>query len=211
MSPSGAARATQVRAAAARPSAPPRPELRVLRPQPFRAPRGPFVIAVGAVLTIGLLGVLLLNTVVNQDAFAVSALQQKSATLADEEQSLTQQVAAADSPQQLAARAHGLGMVPSVNPVFLRLADGKVLGDPVAGRSVPRAAAPAAGLPATGASPSSTPSASATAPASSTTAPGGRAHPQTSPHPNALKTKAAVVRTKAATATTTSPKAKAGR
>lgn len=115
--------------------APPRPDLRVLPAQPFRAPRGPFVLAVGAVLTIGLLGVLLLNTVVAQDAFTVSALQQKSAALADQEQVLTQAVAAADSPQRLESRARSLGMVPSENPGFLRLADGKVLGKPVPGKA----------------------------------------------------------------------------
>ena len=87
--------------AAPRAGAAPRPDLRVLPAPPFRAPRGPFVLAVGAVLTLGLLGVLLLNTVVAQDAFAVSALQQKSAALADQEQALIQQVAAADSPQRL--------------------------------------------------------------------------------------------------------------
>jgi len=121
----------------------PRPELRVL-PQPrFHAPRGPFVLVVGAVLTVGLIGVLLLNTVVAQDAFAVSALQARSAALADQEQALTQQVAAAESPQRLERRARALGMVPSVNPVFLRLADGKVLGE-----ATP-ASAPAPVVPAT--------------------------------------------------------------
>ena len=71
---------------------------------------------------------------VAQDAFAVSALEQKASELADREQALTQQVAAADSPEKLEERARRLGMVPSENPVFLRLADGKVLGKPVPGK-----------------------------------------------------------------------------
>jgi len=136
MSPA-AARATAPRPAPAprRAPEPARPALRVLEPAPFRAPRGPFVLAIGAVLTLGLLGVLLLNTVVAQDAFAVSALQQKSAALADQEQALTQAVAAADSPQRLESRARTLGMVPTENPAFLRLADGKVLGKPLPGKA----------------------------------------------------------------------------
>ena len=172
-----------------------RPELRVLPAQPFRAPRGPFALVVGAVLTLGLLVVLALNTVVAQDAFAVSALQQRSAVLADREQALTQEVSAAESPQRLEQRAAALGMVPSVNPVFLRLSDGKVLGDPVAGKSVRRAAAPAAAAPATGTS------ARPTAPhVQSTTA--AHAGATTTQHtPQAVRTKAAhVVRTKAAKA-----------
>ncbi len=40
-----------------------------------------------------------------------------------------------------ATRAQALGMVPLVNPAFIRLSDGKVLGNPVAGRPRGRAAA----------------------------------------------------------------------
>ena len=35
------------------------------------------------------------------------------------------------APQRLARQANKLGMVPSVNPAFLRMPDGRVLGDPV--------------------------------------------------------------------------------
>jgi cell division protein FtsB len=160
-----------------------RPDLRVLAPPPFRAPRGPFVLTVGAVLTLGLLGVLLLNTVVTQDAFAVSALQATSAELADREEALTQEVAAAESPQQLEERARALGMVPSKNPVFLRLSDGTVLGEPVAGSPARTAAAPAAAQGATGAA---APSTETTGTADGRTP--ADAQPRT---PTAVKTKAA--------------------
>ena len=36
------------------------------------------------------------------------------------------------SPQYLAANAEALGMVPNANPVYLRLSDGAVLGQPTA-------------------------------------------------------------------------------
>lgn len=163
-------------------SAPVRPDLRVVPMPAFRAPRGPFAIVVGAVLTIGLLGVLLLNTVVAQDAFSLSELQQRSTDLADREQALTQAVARDESPQRLAARARDLGMVRNQNPVFLRLSDGKVLGEPkagepVAGKPMRRAAAPAAAS-ATGSS----------VDAASTSGVDDAAGPR---EPTALKTKAA--------------------
>ena len=46
------------------------------------------------------------------------------------EQLYSQQVAEAESPVTLQARANAAGMVPVTSPVFLRLSDGKVLGDP---------------------------------------------------------------------------------
>ena len=181
-------------ARAARPAKPaprpepeaPRPDLRVLPPQPFRAPRGPFALVVGAVLTLGLLGVLLLNTVVAQDAFAVSALEQKAAALADQEQTLIQQVAAEDSPSRLEQRARRLGMVQNVNPAFVRLADGKILGEPVAAKA-PVIKKTAAATPTT--APTTAPTAAATTPNALKTK---AAAPQTTP--DAIKTKAARTR-----------------
>jgi hypothetical protein len=108
------------------------------------AARAPFVAAVVVILAAGLLGLLLLNTVLAQDAFRLHALQLQGHVLADQEQSLQREVEALQSPQSLAARATAMGMVPGGPRAFLRLSDGKVLGVAVPGQAPVVAAPPAA-------------------------------------------------------------------
>jgi cell division protein FtsB len=86
------------------------------------------VILVAGLVVGGLVSLLLLNTVLAQDAYALHSLQKETATLADSEQALVQQVAQDESPAALATRARELGLVPAPNPVFVRGADGTVLG-----------------------------------------------------------------------------------
>ncbi len=109
----------------------PRPRLRVVpkpEPQPSRAP---FVMLVVAVLSAGLLGLLLLNTTVQQGSFTIHDLSRRTTLLEDRQAALEQRVAAMRAPEHLAGQAERLGMVPNTNPVFLRLSDGAVLGDAV--------------------------------------------------------------------------------
>jgi hypothetical protein len=103
-----------------------------------RPPRAPFVLLVGALLVGGLAGLLALNTTLQQGSFTLQDLQQRSSSLQDQEQALAQSVAVDDTPQRLANRAAALGMVPSVNPVFIRISDGRILGRPEPGKAVPR-------------------------------------------------------------------------
>lgn len=104
-----------------------------------RVSRGPFVVLVGLLLSTGLIGLLLLNTALGQGSFTVHDLDRQADTLGDQAQALQRQLAVAESPTQLAARATGLGMVPSEDPAFVRAADGKVLGVPVPGKTPPPA------------------------------------------------------------------------
>jgi hypothetical protein len=76
----------------------------------------------------GLLGLLLLNTTITQDAFAVAQLEERANLLADREQALEQQLAVEASPQRLAERAAEIGMVPAGAPAFIDTTDGSVLG-----------------------------------------------------------------------------------
>lgn len=94
------------------------------------APRAPFVVLLGLLLSGGLAGLLLLHTALAEDSFFLQDLRNRSVALAAREQALEQQVAAEAAPRRLAARAEALGMVRSVNPVFIRLSDGTVLGKP---------------------------------------------------------------------------------
>ncbi len=98
---------------------------------PVRVPRassGTFALVVGGLLTLGLLGLLGLNTMLAQGSFAAHELAQQQAKLTVREQALQQEVAVLQSPEELARRALELGMVGSENPVFLDLKTGKILG-----------------------------------------------------------------------------------
>jgi hypothetical protein len=95
------------------------------------ASRAPFAAAVVALLVTGLIGLLVLNTVLAKEAFTLYALQVEGRKLADTEQVLTREVEALRAPAALAEKAAALGMVQAGPPAFLRLPDGTVLGAPV--------------------------------------------------------------------------------
>jgi hypothetical protein len=122
--------------------APGRKPLRLVPPLRTGAPRAPFVVLLGTLLTGGLAGLLFLHTALAEDSFRLHDLKVRSAVLTDREQALEQEVALAASPRRLAARAEALGMVRSENPAFIRLSDGKVLGKPKAGVAPPPPPAP---------------------------------------------------------------------
>lgn len=111
------------------------PKLRVVYGAPFRPPRMPFVLFVVVLLAAGLVGLLLLNTELQRGTFEVTALNKQADHLRDEQEQLERQVRTLESPQNLADRALKMGMVPNPNPVFLRLSDGKVLGEPAEGKA----------------------------------------------------------------------------
>ncbi len=84
-----------------------------------------------AILAAGLLGVLMLKTVISQGAFRQHELEIDLILLAEKEEALARAVQEAESPVMVERRARSLGMVPAAAPVFLRLADGRLLGEPV--------------------------------------------------------------------------------
>ncbi len=94
-----------------------------------RAPRVPFVALVSLLLVGGVAGLLLFNTSMQQASFRATALEQQAQILAAEEQSLQMELETLRDPQRVASEARALGMVPPANPAFLRLSDGKVLGE----------------------------------------------------------------------------------
>ena len=114
-----------------------RPRLTVVPPLRAPAPKAPFVLLVGALLTAGLGGLLFLHTAIAEDSFRLHDLTTRSAVLTDREQALEQEIAAQAAPQRLAARAKTLGMVRSENPAFIRTSDGRILGKPKAGVAPP--------------------------------------------------------------------------
>ncbi len=109
--------------------------LRLVPQRRSSAAKAPFVVVVVLLLVGGLLGLLLLNTLVAQDSFAAHDLTLSGKALQQQEQDLAAQVQALQAPADLAHRATSLGMVPGNAPAFLRLSDGRVLGQPSAGVS----------------------------------------------------------------------------
>ena len=93
--------------------------------------RAPFVVAVVALLSLGLGALLLLNTLLAQGSFTLHTLNDRVGSLVDREQALQQRASELAAPQRLARQAQELGMVASQNPAFLRASDGKILGEPV--------------------------------------------------------------------------------
>ena len=174
------------RAAAARPSAArrrPAPSRTAVRRRPALtavpsapatvAGRGVFALVVLGMLVAGMGVLLVLNTSLAQGAFELGALSTTRNALAIQEQQLLQQVALEESPDALQARATTLGMVPVSAPVFLRLADGAVLGTPSAAVEAPRphptASVPVTGAPAAGVAAAPAGAATTAAPAAGTT------------------------------------------
>lgn len=110
--------------------------------QGANAPKAPFVALVMFLLVGGLGGLLLLNTLLAQGSFAVHDLDAQITALSDRQQSLQQKVAELAAPQRLARQANQLGMVATVNPAFLQMPGGHVLGKPtVASEPAPPPAA----------------------------------------------------------------------
>jgi len=131
-----------------------------------RVARGPFLVAVIAVLAAGLLGLLGLNTALAQDSFHLHELQLSNKQLADREQVLQHEVDGLQAPAALAAQALAQGMLPGGPPVFLRLPDGTVLGQPVPATAPPAPVAAPAPVPVPGAAKATpTPSPAVTGPA----------------------------------------------
>jgi hypothetical protein len=83
-----------------------------------------------AALAAGLLAMVFVYTIMGQGAFTLNALRHESAQLSEKEDALGRSLAHYESPKVLAKSAVRLGLVPSEVPVFMRLSDGKIFGDP---------------------------------------------------------------------------------
>lgn len=109
--------------------APGRPDLRPVVPPRRQMRTAGFVAVVAAILGLGMVGVLILTTMLQDQAFDVQRRQSEANALANQLSDLEAQVSAARSVQNLAVAAQQLGMKPNPYPVQLRLPDGKVIGD----------------------------------------------------------------------------------
>ncbi|HVF19956.1 MAG TPA: hypothetical protein VNA14_06915 [Mycobacteriales bacterium] len=126
----------------ARRAAPVRPPLVLVPPSPWRPARAPFVLLSLVVVLLGLLGLLVLNTVLAQDSFRRHDLERELALLSEREAALSRDVAALESPERLAQVATQMGLVPAGAPAFIRLSDGALVGVPSVATAAPVTPAP---------------------------------------------------------------------
>ena len=95
-----------------------------------QADRKFFAIFVSIVGGIGLMLLLLINTLLAQDAFTLTNLKMEAKLVSDEREAIARQIDKLSSPETLAKSATALGMKPSENPTFLSL-DKPVIEVPV--------------------------------------------------------------------------------
>jgi hypothetical protein len=88
--------------------------------------------AVVALASIGVIAIaqLFLSIAMTQGAYEMDEQLLRQAELRREEAKLTDDLDRLESPQYLAMNAEALGMVPNADPVYLRLSDGAVIGEP---------------------------------------------------------------------------------
>lgn len=102
-----------------------------------RLTNGAFAVVVGAIGVCGLMLSLLINVATTQGAFQEASLTRDVHGIEAAQQAAQQTLAMLASPGNLEARARAMGMVPAASPVFLRLADAKVIGQPEAAQPQP--------------------------------------------------------------------------
>jgi hypothetical protein len=107
-------------------------------------PRTPFALLLVGLLGGALVSLLVLNTVLAQDAFTLTELQRNNQQLTQQRQALQEEIAKEESPTRLGARAKSLGMREPHQPAFVDPRTGRVVGPKAHPVPYPPAAAAAA-------------------------------------------------------------------
>jgi hypothetical protein len=116
------------------PPMPSRPRLWVAPPLPVRAPRATFAAAVIAVVLVGVVGILLINTKTMEQSFRLDALRNEKTALDQRQHDLERQIVDASGPGKLHAAARRLGLVQAAEPAVIWLPNGEVVRPPVPGK-----------------------------------------------------------------------------
>jgi hypothetical protein len=107
-----------------------RPRLRPVADPTPRLARFPFLLVMIGIFGLGMVGLLMLNTTLQNQAFEARALNRQATELAYVQADLEQRLDAYAAPNELAFAASKLGMRPNPHPAFLVLPDGRVVGEP---------------------------------------------------------------------------------
>lgn len=113
--------------------------LRSVPPPAPRLARFPFLLVMMGIFGVGMAGLLMLNTTLQNQAFEARTLNRQATELAYAQSDLENQLTVLAAPQELARRASLMGMRPNPYPALLVVPGGKVLGkaEPVTGHEVP--------------------------------------------------------------------------
>lgn len=103
-----------------------------------RLARFPFLLVLIGVFGLGMAGLLMLNTTLQNQAFQARTLNRQATELAYTQSDLENQLTVLAAPQELARRASIMGMRTNPYPALLQLPSGKVIGTakPVTGREM---------------------------------------------------------------------------
>ena len=96
-----------------------------------RQPRAPFILLLVGLLGGALVSLLVISTTLAQGSYQITRLQEQNTSLARQEQLLSQQVAQASSPAQIASEAEQFGMQQNPNLRFINLKTGKIIAGKV--------------------------------------------------------------------------------
>ena len=86
-----------------------------------QADRKFFALFISISSVVGVAVLLLINTLLAQDAFELSRLKAESRLVSDQHEALARAIERSSSPSALAHSAYVLGMRPSDSPIFLNL------------------------------------------------------------------------------------------
>ncbi len=106
-----------------------RPALRPLATPGRRMARLPFLIVLIAAFGLGMAGLLLLNTTLQNQEFEARRLSSQASQLTYVQDDLQSQLQTVSSPASLAQKAYTQGLRPNVHAAFLVLPAGTVKGD----------------------------------------------------------------------------------
>lgn len=106
-----------------------RPRLRPVPRPRGRLARMPFLMVLAGLLGLGMVGLLLLNTTLQNQAFQASELKRTAAEMTYQQGELEAAVAEADSVSELSRRASQLGMRPHSEVAYVVVGENKVIGE----------------------------------------------------------------------------------
>lgn len=107
----------------------PERRLRAVPSLPARMARIPFISVLIAIFGVGMVGLLMVNTTLQNQAFESRSLNRQAAQLVYQEAELQSQLNKLRTPDQIASKASALGMRANPKPAFLVVPSGKVIGE----------------------------------------------------------------------------------
>ncbi len=107
-----------------------RPTVKAVAAPTPRIRRVPFLLLLAGILGVGMIGLLVLNTTLQSQAFESRTLNQQAALLTNQQAQWQTRVDGLRTPATLVHKALQLGMVPNPRPAYVTVPQGKILGKP---------------------------------------------------------------------------------